>query len=102
MAPPSSRATLEYPETNFGAGAKWVKHLTQDRINQFTGGHFGDVNLSTALYTERLDSDKYVKLELWSAPGLTKPSFEEAMKQKFKKAGKGEVLGPSCELVFVL
>ena len=88
----------EYPVTNYGAGAKWVKNLTQDRINQFTGGHFSDVNLSKALYSERLDDDKHVILELWSAPGLTKPTFEEAMKQKFRKAGKGETLGPSCEL----
>ena len=33
----------------------------------------------------------------WSAPGLTKPSFEEAMKQKFKPAKKGESFGPSCQ-----
>lgn len=32
---------------------------------------------------------------VWSAPGLSKPSFEEAMKEEFKVAKKGEKFGPS-------
>ena len=59
------------------------------------GGHFSDINLSSVLYIHRLDDSEHVKLELWSAPGLSKPSFEEAMKQTFKPAKKGVSLGPS-------
>jgi hypothetical protein len=59
------------------------------------GGHFSDVNLSSALYIHRSDDPEHVKLEVWSAPGLSKPSFEEAMKQTFKPARKGLSLGPS-------
>lgn len=59
------------------------------------GGHFSDINLSSVLYLHRLDDSAHVKLELWSAPGLSKPTFEEAMKQTFKPATKGVSLGPS-------
>ncbi|EJD05282.1 glycoside hydrolase family 38 protein [Fomitiporia mediterranea MF3/22] len=84
-----------YPELNLGPGAKWIKNLTKDRLSQFTGGHFSDVNLSSVLFTHRLDGSENVKLQVWSAPGLTKPSFEEAMKQTFRPAKKGDAFGPS-------
>ncbi|KAJ7203479.1 glycoside hydrolase family 38 protein [Mycena haematopus] len=84
-----------YPTLNPSSGAKWIKSLTQSRLGQFNGGHFGDVNLGSVLYDRKEDSDKYVKLEVWSAPGLTKPSFAEAMQQEFKPAHKGDSFGPS-------
>ena len=86
-----------YPTLNFEPGAKWIKHLTRDRLNTFLGGHFGDVNLSSVLFVHRLDSPSHVKLQVWSAPGLSKPSFEEAIKQNFKPAKKGDSFGPSCK-----
>ncbi|ESK96763.1 glycoside hydrolase family 38 protein [Moniliophthora roreri MCA 2997] len=84
-----------YPEQNYGPGAKWIKNLTRDRLNNFNGGHFSDVNLTSMLFTHRVDNAEHVKLQVWSAPGLTKPTFEEAMKQKFKPAKKGDSFGPS-------
>ena len=54
-----------YPELNFGPGAKWIKHLTQDRLNTFHGGHYSDVNLSSILFTQRKDSPEYVKLKVY-------------------------------------
>ncbi|CAL1697504.1 unnamed protein product [Somion occarium] len=85
----------DYPAQNYGPGKKWIKKLTKDRLNTFVGGHFHDVNLSSMLFVHRLDDSHHVKLHVWSAPGLTKPSFEEAMKQKFKPAKKGDSFGPS-------
>lgn len=99
MACHHSHSSASYPKENHSAGAKWIKHLTKDRLGTFNGGHFSDVNLSSVLFTHRLDNEEHVKLEVWSAPGLTKPSFEEAIKQKFKPAKKGESFGPSCEFV---
>ncbi|KAH9914289.1 glycoside hydrolase family 38 protein [Fomitopsis serialis] len=89
-------ASVDYPQTNYGTGAKWIKHLTQGRLGTFNGGHYADVNLSQVLYHHRVDDSAYIKLQVWSAPGLSKPSFEEAMKQKFKPAKKGDSFGPSC------
>jgi hypothetical protein len=91
-------SSSSYPELNSGSGAKWVKSLTSSRLSNFTGGHFSDVNLSSVLFTHRLDGPEFVKLQVWSAPGLTKPTFEEAMEQKYKPAKKGDLFGPSCEL----
>jgi alpha-mannosidase len=87
----------DYPERNFSPGAKWIKNLTRDRTGNFSGGHFEDVNLSSVLFTHRLDDSKHVQLQRWSAPGITKPSFQEAIKQDFQPAKKGESIGPSCE-----
>ncbi|KAH9988748.1 glycosyl hydrolases family 38 N-terminal domain-containing protein [Russula vinacea] len=64
--------------------------------NNFTGGHFSDVNLSSVLFTHRLDDAKYVQIQRWSAPGISKPTFQEALKQDYQPAKKGESIGPSC------
>jgi alpha-mannosidase len=88
-----------YPLLNYTPGAKWVKSLTKSRLGNFSGGHFADVNLSSILFTHRIDNPEHVKLQVWSAPGLTKPTFEDAMKQKFKPAKKGDSFGPSCTLI---
>ncbi|KAF7312531.1 Glycoside hydrolase family 38 protein [Mycena indigotica] len=88
-------SSTPYPELNPGSGAKWIKNLTQDRIGQFNGGHFGDVNLGAVLYERKEDGPDFVELQVWSAPGLTKPLFDEAMKQEFKPAKKGDSFGPS-------
>ncbi|THH17029.1 hypothetical protein EW146_g3709 [Bondarzewia mesenterica] len=86
-----------YPEQNYGPGAKWIKNLTKDRLGTFSGGHFSDSNLSSVLFTKRIDDQEHVKLQVWSAPGMSKPTFEEAMKQEFKPAKKGDSFGPSFE-----
>ncbi|KAJ7872257.1 hypothetical protein B0H13DRAFT_2669455 [Mycena leptocephala] len=90
-------AATSYPTLNPSSGAKWIKPLTQARLGQFNGGHFGDVNLGAVLYERKEDSEEYVKMEVWSAPALTKPSFAEAMSHssEFKPAHKGDVFGPS-------
>ncbi|KAH7882020.1 glycoside hydrolase family 38 protein [Phlebopus sp. FC_14] len=90
--------STDYPQLNYGGGAKWIKNLTQNRLSTFLGGHFQDVNLSSVLYTHRVDGPNFVDLLVWSAPGLTKPSFHEAMKQTFKSAKKGDSFGPSFKM----
>lgn len=65
------------------------------RIDSFIGGQYGGENLSALLYAQRIDDSEHVKLEVWSAPGLTKPPFDEAKRQTYKPAKKGDVFGPS-------
>ncbi|KAJ7076048.1 hypothetical protein C8R43DRAFT_966256 [Mycena crocata] len=94
----STTAAQNYPTLNPSPGAKWIKRLTQDRLGQFNGGHFGDVNLGAALFVRKESGEVACAAEsrrLWSAPGLTKPTFAEAMKQEFRPASKGEQFGPS-------
>lgn len=92
----------DYPNLNYGPGNKWIKDLTKNRLGTFVGGHFSDVNLSSMLFVHRVDDTHHVKLSVWSAPGRTKPSFQEAMKQEFKPAKKGDSFGPSCMFYFLM
>lgn len=87
-----------YEQQNFTPGAKWIKDLTKNRLGTFEGGHFSDVNLSSVMYDQRVDDEKLIQLEVWSAPGREKPTFEEAMgkDKEYKKAKKGDRFGPSC------
>jgi len=54
-----------YPKNNYGPGGKWIKDLTKQRLNNFQGGHFSDVNLSSVLFTHRLDGQNFVELKVW-------------------------------------
>lgn len=92
----------DYPERNSSPGAKWVKDITTDRIANFSGGHYADVNLSSVLFTHRIDDGDHIQLQRWSAPGITKPSFKEALKQDFQPAKKGESIGPSCKPSYII
>jgi alpha-mannosidase len=47
------------------------------------------------LFAERIDDSKHVSLEVWSAPGRSKPTFAEAKRQTYKPAKKGDSFGPS-------
>lgn len=73
---------------------------TDKRLNLFTGGHYAAHNLSSALDRERLDSDAHVRMSVWSAPGMSKPGFEEAVQNLSKgddvrRYSKGDWLGLS-------
>jgi hypothetical protein len=54
-----------YPALNHSSGAKWIKNLTQDRLSQFNGGHFADVNLASVLFTRKEDGADFVKLQVY-------------------------------------
>lgn len=56
--------TSSYPEINYGSGEKWIKNLTKDRLGTFNGGHYSDVNLSSVLFTHRVDNAEHVKLKV--------------------------------------
>ena len=46
-------------------------------------------------YTARTDDVEYVKMEVWHAPNLSKPTFKEAVRAKYKPLKKGDTFGPS-------
>ena len=39
--------------------------------------------------------EPYVKLSVWSAPGLTRPTFKDATSHKFEKTSVGHIFGPA-------
>ena len=83
-----------YPTQNTEARYKHFGDIN-GRLGQFLGGHFEGYNLSSMMYHHRLDDSDHVSLEVWSAPGLTKPMFDEAKRQSYKPTHKGESFGPS-------
>ncbi|GMK54493.1 hypothetical protein CspeluHIS016_0110790 [Cutaneotrichosporon spelunceum] len=83
-----------YPQLEYEARYKYMTGI-DGRIDSFIGGHFSGYNLSALLFAHREDDTKHVQLEVWSAPGRSKPTFEEARKQKYRSAKKGEEFGPS-------
>ncbi|WVO20440.1 uncharacterized protein IAS62_001736 [Cryptococcus decagattii] len=91
---PITSSNHDYPQRTTAAEYKHLGSIG-GRLDQFIGGHYASYNLSSLLFAHRLDDSQHVKLEVWSAPGLTKPSFEEAKRQTFKSTKKGESFGPS-------
>jgi alpha-mannosidase len=75
--------------------SSWV--LSSINRHQLTiqGGHFADDNLSAVMFHHQRDGDDVVHLQVWSAPGRSKPTFEEAKRATYKPAKKGESFGPS-------
>jgi alpha-mannosidase len=67
-------------------------------LNLFTGGHYVAHNLSSVLDIARVDAEEHVKMTVWSAPGMEKPPFEEAvssLKSQGRPYRKGDWLGKS-------
>ncbi|KAG9297720.1 hypothetical protein G9A89_011235 [Geosiphon pyriformis] len=73
-----------------------VRGITIERIEKFTSSEFfADVNLNSTLYKERSNHLDYVKLEVYSVPGLQRIPFEEAVRQEFTPTSVGTSFGPS-------
>ncbi|KAK4565274.1 Glycoside hydrolase, 38 vacuolar alpha mannosidase [Recurvomyces mirabilis] len=93
---PSSSA--QYPQLAQRPKGKQIHHIYRDRLGQFTnGGQYKQQSLMAKLYDARLSDSPHVKLEVWSAPDQTRPTFAEATKKsnEYRKAKKGDVFGPS-------
>ncbi|KAJ1881778.1 Glycoside hydrolase, 38 vacuolar alpha mannosidase [Coemansia sp. RSA 486] len=70
--------------------------ITRSRVNNFIkDNQWKDVNIQATLYDMRVSGEPHVELEVWSAPGQDRPTFEHAVKQHFKPAKVGQVFGPS-------
>ncbi|KAL8280086.1 hypothetical protein RQP46_007416 [Phenoliferia psychrophenolica] len=84
-----------YPVRSNGPQPMHFRGLTLGRLDRFEGGEYAGINLTSALYEARTDSSEYISIESWSSPGRTKTPFNEAIRQKFKPAAKGDEFGPS-------
>jgi len=95
MAPTS---TATYSQLASRPVGKQIHHIYRDRLAQFTdNGQYKQQSLRAKLYDGRLSGEPHVKLQVWSAPGLSRPTFDEATKKgnKYRKTQKGEWFGPS-------
>jgi alpha-mannosidase len=93
--------TLKKPQSSYPAQApkpvgQLISNLYKDRINQFTGGgQYEKRNLNAMMYEGKVSGEPHVKLSVWDAPDLSRPTFEEAVKHDFKTTRVGEAFGPS-------
>ncbi|ORX69069.1 hypothetical protein DL89DRAFT_275108 [Linderina pennispora] len=72
------------------------RSITNSRVNNFLDdGQWKDVNIQAVLYDLRVSGSPHINLEVWSAPGQDRPTFEHAVKQKFRPTHQGESFGPS-------
>lgn len=95
MAPTSAAS---YPKLAERPKGKQIHHIYRDRLRQFTdNGQYKQQGLMAKLYDDRLSGEPHIRLEVWDAPGQSRPTFEEATSKdnEYKPAKKGDWFGPS-------
>jgi alpha-mannosidase len=73
-------------------------HQTDTRLDRFFSGPYASQHLDTLLNRARYADAPHVKITKWSAPGITKPTFDEAVRkiaQQGEEIGRGYVFGKS-------
>lgn len=90
------KPTSSYPAQAPKPVGQWIPNLYKDRINQFTGGgQYEKYNLNAMMYEGKASGEPHVKLSVWDAPDLSRPTFKEATSHEFKKTEVGAWFGPS-------
>ncbi|KAM0712350.1 hypothetical protein Q7P37_011445 [Cladosporium fusiforme] len=96
MAP--SLAGHTYPQLAIRPVGQQIHHIYKDRLRQFTdNGQYREQGLLAKIYDGRLSGKDHVKLSVWHAPDLSRPTFEEATKKEnvYRETRVGESFGPS-------
>lgn len=89
-------AAANYPMKAPAPVGKRISKLYKDRITQFySSGQYEHQNLLAMMFEGKASGPPHVKLSTWAAPGLSRPTFDEAMKGDYKPAQVGDVFGPS-------
>ncbi|KAL8774723.1 MAG: hypothetical protein Q9209_000662 [Squamulea sp. 1 TL-2023] len=84
------------PKLSAGPVGQQIHSIYRGRLGQFTSnGEYSSQNLQAAMYEGRATGDEYVKLQVYSPPELTRPTFEEATSHEFKDTHVGASFGPS-------
>ncbi|KAI0400316.1 glycosyl hydrolase family 38 domain-containing protein [Xylaria palmicola] len=86
----------EYPVRARVPVGKRISRIYKDRIEQFySTGQWEKQNLLAMMYEGVVSGAPHVQLWTWPAPGLSRPSFEEAMAGEYRSAKIGDRFGPS-------
>ncbi|KAK8089468.1 alpha-mannosidase [Apiospora hydei] len=92
----ATASVANYPMQAAGPVGKRISNIYKERITQFYSiGQWEKQNLLAMMYEGIASGHPHVKLSTWAAPGLSRPTFEEAMKGDFKSTNVGESFGPS-------
>ncbi|KAJ2706888.1 Glycoside hydrolase, 38 vacuolar alpha mannosidase [Coemansia sp. IMI 203386] len=63
--------------------------------NFMSNGQFKKASIHASMFEARVTGSPHVQLEVWSAPGQERPTFEHAVKKEFKSIENGYSFGPS-------
>ncbi|KAI0972557.1 glycoside hydrolase family 38 protein [Xylaria arbuscula] len=86
----------EYPVRAPAPVGKRISRIYKERIEQFySKGQWEKRNLLAMMYEGVASGPPNVRLWTWPAPGLSRPSFEEAMAGDYQPAKVGDSFGPS-------
>ncbi|KAI1501770.1 glycosyl hydrolases family 38 N-terminal domain-containing protein [Biscogniauxia marginata] len=86
----------DYPAQAPGPVGKRISKIYKDRITQFySSGQWEKRNLLAMMFEGVASGPPHVQLSTWPAPGLSRPTFEEAQAGEYKPAKVGDVFGPS-------
>ncbi|KAI1872893.1 uncharacterized protein JN550_003767 [Neoarthrinium moseri] len=89
-------ATSNYPAQATGPVGKRISKIYKERITQFySTGQWEKQNLLAMMYEGKASGDPHVRLWTWKAPGLTRPTFKEAMQGEYEPTQVGAPFGPS-------
>ncbi|KAL9602170.1 MAG: hypothetical protein Q9219_002034 [cf. Caloplaca sp. 3 TL-2023] len=84
------------PKLASGPVGQQIHSIYKERLRQFTSnGQYSSQNLQAAMYEGRASGGDHVKLQVYSPPDLSRPTFEEATSHEFKDTHVGESFGPS-------
>ncbi|KAI0176289.1 glycoside hydrolase family 38 protein [Hypoxylon sp. FL1284] len=88
--------SAEYPIRAPAPVGKRITHIYKERITQFySTGQWEKQNLLAMMYEGVASGPPHVQLSTWAAPGLSRPTFEEAMAGTYKPTSVGQSFGPS-------
>ncbi|KAI1437554.1 glycosyl hydrolase family 38 domain-containing protein [Xylaria sp. CBS 124048] len=94
-APPKA-PVAEYPIRAAAPVGKRISRIYKERIQQFySTGQWENQNLLAMMYEGVLSGTQYVQILTWPAPGLSRPSFKEAVAGNYRVAQVGDSFGPS-------
>ncbi|KAI2638152.1 glycosyl hydrolase family 38 domain-containing protein [Xylaria nigripes] len=86
----------EYPIRAPAPVGKRISKIYKDRIESFyLPGQWQKQNLLAMMYEGVVSGTPHVRLWTWPAPGLSRPTFEEAMAGDYHPAKVGDSFGPS-------
>ncbi|KAL8762130.1 MAG: hypothetical protein Q9184_001815 [Pyrenodesmia sp. 2 TL-2023] len=84
------------PKLAAGPVGQQIHSIYKGRLGQFTShGEYSSHNLQAAMYEGRASGEDYVKLQVYSPPNQSRPTFKEATSHEFKKTHVGASFGPS-------
>ncbi|KAI0008025.1 glycoside hydrolase family 38 protein [Xylariaceae sp. FL0662B] len=89
-------ALTEFPTRSRAPIGKRITNIYKERIEQFySKGQFQQRNLLAMMNEGVASGPPNVQLWTWPAPGLSRPTFEEAMAGDYQPASVGQFFGPS-------